>query len=298
MCIFSVTNQAYDLREEDIDFLANRLGIPVGWFPLIVNYDKLPKLPNELALHSILEDLSENLTKHEHTNLNQKEITQIKVRLKSLYEAGPGAKNIDQEENDELTEDNEGEEEIASGAHIPIPTETFLEELSVKMQLHPISVYWLLEELRAEGARCKPEELRLLEDRLSVLILRLLGHRWPKQLEAGEPVPAWASSDGIIPLVAGTGEATLAEQVRARLRAEDGELGVQQTEALLTELTGLSLEEWLRRRFFSRHVSQFKYRPIAWHLASTPTNNGKKKRGGSQRSPAFECLPLLSCLLR
>ena len=129
-----------------------------------------------------------------------------------------------------------------------------------------------------------------MEDRLSVLILRLLGHRWPKQLEAGEPVPAWASSDGIIPLVAGTGEATLAEQVRARLRAEDGELGVQQTEALLTELTGLSLEEWLRRRFFSRHVSQFKYRPIAWHLASTPTNNGKKKRGGSQRSPAFECL--------
>ena len=43
------------------------------------------------------------------------------------------------------------EEEMASGAHIPIPTETFLEELSVRMELHPISVYWLLEELRAEG---------------------------------------------------------------------------------------------------------------------------------------------------
>ena len=68
----------------------------------------------------------------------------------------------------------EGEEEIASGAHIPIPTETFLEELSVKMHLHPISIYWLLEELKAEGARCKPEELRLLEDRLSVLDLALV----------------------------------------------------------------------------------------------------------------------------
>ncbi len=147
-----------------------------------------------------------------------------------------------------------------------------------------------MEELKAEGARCKPEELRLLEDRLSVLILRLLGHRWPKQLEAGEPVPEWASSDGIIPLVAGTGETTLAEQVRSRLRAEDGELGVQQTEALLMELTRLTLEEWLRRKFFSRHVSQFKYRPIAWHLASAAANYGKKKRGGSQRGPAFECL--------
>ena len=147
-----------------------------------------------------------------------------------------------------------------------------------------------MEELKAEGAHCKLEEQRLLEDHLSVLILRLLGHRWPKQLEMGESVPVWASSDGIIPLVAGTGEATLAEQVRARLRVEDGELGVQHTEALLTELTGLSLEEWLRRKFFSRHVSQFKSRPIAWHLASTPINNGKKKRGWSQRNPAFECL--------
>src|SRR5207237_5721696 len=157
------------------------------------------------------------------------------------------------------------------------PTETFREELSVKMQLHPISVYWLLEELKALGVRCKPEELRLLEDRLSVLVLHLLGHRWPKQLEADEPVPAWADSDGIIPLVSWTGKATVAEQVRSRLRAEDGELGVQQTEALLMELTGLSLAEWLRRRFFSRHVSQFKYRPIAWHLASIPANTGKKK---------------------
>ena len=197
---------------------------------------------------------------------------------------------MEQEETNEQTVDNLGEDEIASGAHIPIPTETFLEELSVKTQLHPISVYWLLEELKAGGARCKPEELRLLEDRLSVQILRLLGHRWPKQLESGEPVPEWASSDGIIPLVAGTGEGTLVEQVRARLRAEDSELGVQQTEALLTELTGLSLEEWLRRRFFSRHVSQFKYRPIAWHLASIPANYGKKKRAGSHRGSAFECL--------
>jgi len=198
--------------------------------------------------------------------------------------------DVEQEENDETTEDNESDEEIASGAHIPIPTETFLEELSVKIQLHPISVYWLLEELKAEGVRCKSEEQRLLEDRLSVLVLRLLGHCWPKQIEAGEPVPEWASSDGIIPFVAGTGEATLADQMRSRLREEDGELGIQQTEALLTELTGLSLEEWVRRKFYSRHVSQFKYRPIAWHLASTPVNYGKKKHSGLQRSPAFECL--------
>ncbi len=274
----------------DIQAVLEETGIPAGWFPLIERYDTLPTLSAHFNLPQLLQELLDYLETHERISLEDKELARIKANLRVLYEAGPGAKNLELEESDTTAEDIEDEEEISSGAHIPIPTETFLEELCIKIQLHPISVYWLLEELIAEGARCKPEELRLLEDRLSVLILRLLGHRWPKQLEAGEPIPAWASSNGIIPLVAGTGEATLAEQVRARLRSEDGELGVQQTEALLTELTGLSLEEWLRRKFFSRHMSQFKYRPIAWHLASTPTYNGNKKRGGSQRSPAFECL--------
>ncbi len=285
-----LVSQAYGLDGNDIQAILEETGTPVGWFPLIRGYDTLPILSTNIDLPPLPQELFDYLSTHERINPGDKELTRIQANLRMLYEAGSGAKNVEPEDTEEPIEDNEGEEEIALGAHIPIPTETFLEELSVKMQLHPISVYWLLEELKAEGARCKPEELRLLEDRLSVLILRLLGHRWPKQLEAGEPVPTWASSDGITPLVAGTSSATLAEQVRARLRAEDGELGVQKTEALLTELTGLSLEEWLRRRFFSHHVSQFKYRPIAWHLASTPLNNGKKKRGWSQRSPAFECL--------
>jgi len=278
------------LNKAEIETVLEETGTPAGWYPLITGYDTLPTLPGDLDSPPLPQGLLDYLKTHERINRYDKELAHIKASLQVLYEAGPGAKNVEQEESNESTDYNESEVEIASGAHIPIPTETFLEELSVKMQIHPISVYWLLEELKAEGVRCKPEELRLLEDRLCVLVLRLLGHRWPKQLEAGELVPAWASSDGIIPLVARTGEASLAEQVRARLRAEDGELVVQQAEALLTELTGQSLEEWLRRRFFSRHMSQFKYRPIAWHLASTPAHNGNKKRGWAQRGPAFECL--------
>ena len=285
-----IVSRAYGLNKADIETVLEETGTPAGWYPLIAGYDTFPTLPGDLDLPPLRQGLLDYLTTHDRISPEGKELARIKANLRMLYEAGPGAKNIEQEENYEPTENKEGEEEIASGAHIPVPTETFLEGLSVNMQLHPVSVYWLLEELQAEGVRCKPEELQRLEDRLSVLILRLLGHRWPKQLEAGEPVPTWASSDGIIPLVSGTGEATLAEQVRARLRVEDGELGVQQAEALLTELTGQSLEEWLRRKFFSRHMSQFKYRPIAWHLASTPTNNRNKKRGWTQRGPTFECL--------
>ena len=198
-----LVSKAYELDIQDIQAVLEETGTPAGWYPLINGYDALPTIPADYDLPPLPQELLDYLTTHEHITPIDKELTRIKANLRMLYEAGPGAKNVEQEETDEPTEDNEGEEEIASGAHIPIPTETFLEELSVKMQLHPISVYWLLEELKAEGARCKPEELRLLEDRLSVLILRLLGHRWPKQLEVGEPIPAWASSDGIIPLVSG-----------------------------------------------------------------------------------------------
>jgi hypothetical protein len=284
-----VVCQTYNLSADTIQTIMSDTGIPAGWYPLIVGYGTLPIPPADLYLPPLPQELFDYLKTHERIQPDEKELSRIKANLRMQYEAGPGAKNVEQEATDEPTEDDEAGEEIASGGHIPIPTETFLEELSVKMQIHPISIYWLLEELRAEGVRCKPEEQRLLEDRLSVLVLRLLGHRWPKQIEAGEPVPDWEDRDGIISLVTGTGKATLAEQVRARLRADDGELGAQQTEALLAELTNMSLEEWLRKRFFPRHVSQFKYRPIAWHLVSTPVNTGKKKRGATRSSPAFEC---------
>jgi hypothetical protein len=223
-------------------------------------------------------------------------LVDLKSRLRILYEVGMGGKEV--QEAQETRDDTEDEEEgTVASTHVPIPPETLLEELSQKLEIHPISVYWLLQEIRSEGARCKPEEQRLLEDCLMVNVLRLLGHRWPKQLEAGEPVPDWADADGIIPLLPGMGETPLADRVRDRLRAEDGDLAAQQAEALLTELTGQTLEAWLRRIFFPRHVRQFKYRPIAWHLASTPgagtavaKGKGGKGRGGTRQAPAFECL--------
>ncbi|HSH83347.1 MAG TPA: hypothetical protein VLA19_32850 [Herpetosiphonaceae bacterium] len=267
--------------------------MPVGFNPLIAGYDSVPGFPANLDLPELPDAVLNYLSTHERIAPTRDELRRIEAKLRVLFEAGPGVttltmENIDLADSSEENEDNEAES-LVLGAARPIPPETFLEDLSVKLQIHPISVYWLLEELRADGVRCRPEEQRLLEDRLSVLVLRLLGHRWPKQIEAGEAVPDWADRDGIIPLSAGTGEATVPERVRARLRAEDGDVEAQQSEALLQELTGMSLDEWLRRRFWEWHVRQFKYRPIGWHLASTPTVGGGRRRG-ARRQPAFECL--------
>ena len=283
---------AYALDSQSTQRVLDETGTPAGWYPLILGRDTVPALPIDLDLPPLTQQAFDRLAGHERIEPDTIGLSRIRSNLRTLYEAGPGAKANDL--NLEELEHHDVEDEAAIGAYMPIPTETFLEELSQKLQIHPISVYWLLEELRAEGVRCKPEELRLLEDKLSVHVLLLLGHRWPRQIEAGEPVPSWADPDGIIPLTADSGEAPLADRVRDRLRAEDGDRGAQQVEALLLELTGQTLDEWLRRNFFVRHVRQFKHRPIAWHLASTPTKDGGRREGEARAGvPMLAVLPRL-----
>ncbi|MBN1139875.1 MAG: hypothetical protein JXM73_25105 [Anaerolineae bacterium] len=285
------TMSEHHLGESDIEVVFAETDTPSGWHPIVANYETVPELPFDIDLPLTVERMYGHLELHRHIHVTEEELSQLKSNLRINYEAGPGVKPEEIEEVEPEQESND--EQSVPGAYIPIPTETFLEELSRKVQIHPISVYRLLEELRTEGVRCKPEEQRILEDRLSVLVLRHLGHRWPRQIEAGEPVPAWADADGIIPLTRGTGDTPLAKRVEARLRAEEGDLGLQQTEALLHELTGQNLETWLAKSFFSRHVRQFKHRPVAWHLASTPqaapTGAGVRRRKAN-RPPAFECL--------
>lgn len=283
---------AYDINAAVTATVLGKVGSPAGWFPLVSGYENTSALIAAAGLEDTsgsAAHLKAALQQCKRLDLDTVSLLRLKTRLRQIYEAGPG---IDQpDEGDAISDD----EEIVDRGK-PIPTETFVEELSQKLIIHPVSVYCLLEELKAEGARCKPEELRLLEDQLSVLVLRLLGHQWPGQFESDESVPAWAVADGISPLSAGAGAPSLADRLRERLRVDRGDLGAQHVEALLTELTGQNLEIWLRRAFFPRHVRQFKYRPIAWHMASTPmslsgtkgkNNNGKS---GSRQVPAFECL--------
>ncbi len=287
--------ESYRISQKDQAVILTETGTPAGFHPLLTGYDALPELPADGDLPPLPPAVLDYLARHERITPAPDELARITANLRTLYEAGPGARDVELDEG-EATSGDEDDAGGVSGAHIPIPTETFLEELSVKLAIHPLSVYWLLAELRAAGVRCTPEECRRLEDRLSVIVLRLLGYRWPQQIEAGEPLPDWAVTQGVIPLVPGTGQPTLVERVRARLRAEDGDLGAQHTEALLTELTGMSLDDWLRREFFKRHIRQFKYRPIAWHLASRPATperspgRGKRSAGSGRRLPAFACL--------
>jgi len=248
----------YQLDEAEISSVLEERGQPHFYYPIINNYDETTDLLSDLKEIIILEGYV--------SDKYSKDIFELKNELKKSF-------------SDSSYDQSESEEEITSG----FPKETIIENISSITKIHPISVYWLLKEgIEQEGWRCIPEERRITEDRFTVMILRMLGHRWPKQIEAGEPVPDWADADGIIPLTPGTGEATLLERVRARIGEEFPDGSVSAIEREFEEVMGKSLEDWLHTEFFKHHTKQFKKRPIAWQVQSSKFT--KKKQ------PAFSCL--------
>jgi hypothetical protein len=115
----------------------------------------------------------------------------------------------------------------------------------------------------------------------------MLGFRWPKQVEANEPIPDWADKDGIIPITEHTEEKVLLERIRDRMGVEFGEERVSNIESEFADILynaackeaeirekippkkKITLAQWLEKEFFKRHTNQFKKRPIAWHLTSS-----------------------------
>ncbi len=290
---------AYGVTNQDAVVVLDETGTPAGWHPLIAGYDAIPPLPGDLNIDP---ELLAPLKDHPRINPTPDELAELKRRLRALYEAGPGASpEAEDEAETSDTDDDESEEAVVSGARIPIPPETFLEELSQKLEIHPISIYWLLRELREkDGAVCLPELRRFVSDHFTVMVLRMLGHRWPRQIEANEPVPEWAEPSGIIPITEGAGADSLLSRVRQRIAAEFGAERVSAIEREFDEIMGVALESWLARDFFRNHISQFRKRPIAWQIQSTPetsgaSGNGRAKR--ARRKTRAERTPIFSCLV-
>ncbi len=119
---------------------------------------------------------------------------------------------------------------------------------------------------------------------LQVAVARLLGYRWPAELdpemrlaeEQRELVEYcaefadFADADGIVCLSATRGEATAADRVRRLLAAAYDDDWSPATEQALLAATSdrppASLEDWLRDRFFKEHCKLFHNRPFIWHI--------------------------------
>lgn len=121
---------------------------------------------------------------------------------------------------------------------------------------------------------------------LQVAVARLLGYRWPaeldEELELSDESREWvarsaellsyADADGVVCLWPVRGELSAADRLRRLLAtAFDGDWSPARERQLLEVATSSvssasTLEEWLRDQFFEEHCKLFQHRPFIWHV--------------------------------
>jgi hypothetical protein len=118
---------------------------------------------------------------------------------------------------------------------------------------------------------------------LQVAVARLLGYRWPAELDAGmelaeeqrewvrrcKSLARYADQDGIVCIPPVGSEKAAADRLLDLLAAA---YGAHWNNGVLTQLlasadhAGKSLETWLRDKFFTQHCKLFHQRPFIWHI--------------------------------
>lgn len=125
--------------------------------------------------------------------------------------------------------------------------------------------------------------LRVEANVLQIAVVRLLGYRWPAELDPDMELAAeqreWvnrcaalaplADEDGIVCIPPVRGEPSADSRLRDLLAAAYGSEWSSGIEARLlacAEFTGKSLEAWLRDGFFAQHCALFQHRPFIWQV--------------------------------
>lgn len=118
---------------------------------------------------------------------------------------------------------------------------------------------------------------------LHVAVARLLGYRWPAELdpdmELAHEQRAWvdrcdallhhADDDGIVCIPPIRGEAKAEDRLLNLLAAAYGDAWTTSTLPQLlasANHAGKSLDSWLRDKFFAQHCKLFQHRPFIWHI--------------------------------
>jgi hypothetical protein len=124
--------------------------------------------------------------------------------------------------------------------------------------------------------------LRIDNTVLQIATARLLGYRWPAELdpemELAEEQRVWVNrcdallgdlvdDDGIVCLPALRGEDSAAHRLELMLEAAYGDAWSNTVrEQLLASVGAKSLEVWLRDKFFEQHCKRFQHRPFIWQV--------------------------------
>jgi len=277
----------FDIDSEDRKAIDEEVGINAGSFSPAEGLDSLPPLPGELAVPEVLLRAFAKLPRRP-----MNDAAELAPDVLLAYAKACGERSLELTEDPEADENDEDEEnqneEDVLGVHPPMPAATAIEEAARATGIHPISVYWIVRSRSTKGPR---ERSVYWEQYLALVALRLMGHQWPGEIERDSRKVDLVDRDGIIPITAGTREATLEAQVRDQIAADFGPDRVNATEIEFQEIMGKSLGEWLAADLFTRHASQFRKRPILWQIESITNHNARSQnRRGTLRAPAFSCL--------
>ena len=126
-------------------------------------------------------------------------------------------------------------------------------------------------------------QLRSDDTVLHVAVARLLGYRWPAELDSkmqlADEQRAWvdrcdallshADEDGIVCIPPIRGEAKAGDRLLNLLAAAYGDAWTTSTLPQLlasADHAGKSLDTWLRDKFFTQHCKLFQHRPFIWHI--------------------------------
>lgn len=144
---------------------------------------------------------------------------------------------------------------------------------------HPCgSVLW-----NEEDKRIVHGCVRIDDTVLQVAIARMLGYRWPAELDTGmeladeqrewvnrcAPLLTHADNDGIVCLPAINRELPAHERLLSLLESacgDDWHPGVLTQLLQASGCKGKSLEVWLQDKFFEQHCKLFQHRPFIWHI--------------------------------
>ncbi len=124
-----------------------------------------------------------------------------------------------------------------------------IEEIAVEMQINPVSVA----AMRAELDIINPKDMKSeVENLLTYFILEQLKN----------------DKDGIIPLYRDATEKTMGRRLVEDIEKMFGEDKVSEILNEMKQILGRDLDGWLSSDFFKKHISQYKKRPIIWHISS------------------------------
>jgi hypothetical protein len=135
-------------------------------------------------------------------------------------------------------------------SHLYLELGLSLERACSALRLNPISVV----ALRREMDLINPDDFKHEVE-------NLLTHRIWELCKRDE--------DGIIPYADGLRDPPLLDQVRGEIEEVFGAENAVSIEAEMDDILGRGgLAHWLENPFFKKHKSQFKRRPILWHITS------------------------------